>query len=256
MMKIDVLTLFPEMFAPMNYSMMGQAQERGLLEFRAHDFRQYAVNKHGHVDDYPYGGGAGMLLRVEPIVAMLEELQRQHGRPNRIILTDPAGQPFSQDLAQEWSNDQYLIFICGHYEGFDERVRHYVTDQVSLGDYVLTNGELPTMVMMDAVVRLIPEVVGNADSLIHESHQQCLLEYPQYTRPQNFRGMEVPPVLLSGHHEHIERWRRKEALRKTWHYRPDLLKQGSLSDEDQRLLDQIQREDSTSKTSSTSQQKP
>lgn len=242
MMKIDVLTLFPEMFAPMQASIMGQAQEKGILDFATHDFRQFAVNKHGHVDDYPYGGGAGMLLRVEPIVSMLEKLEHDHGKPNRIIMTDPAGQPFSQKLAHSWSQEDYLIFICGHYEGFDERVRHYVTDQVSLGDYVLTNGELPTMVMMDAVVRLIPEVVGNADSLVHESHQQSLLEYPQYTRPQNFRGMEVPDVLLSGHHQNIECWRRKEALRKTYLNRPDLLSHSTLSPNDQLLLDQIVQE--------------
>lgn len=229
-MKIDVLTLFPEMFAPMNHSIMKQAQEEGILSFETHDFRKHAVNKHGHVDDYPYGGGAGMLLRVEPIVETLEEIDLNEN--SRIILMDPAGKPFSQDLAKEWSEAEHLVFICGHYEGFDHRIRDYITDEVSIGDYVLTNGELPTMVMIDATVRLIPEVVGNADSILNESHQRHLLEHPQYTRPREFRGKEVPDVLFSGHHKNIELWQRKEAIRRTWENRPDLLEQAELTAEE------------------------
>lgn len=240
MMKIDVLTLFPEMFAPMNYSIMKQAQEEGLLTFNTHNFRQYAVNKHGHVDDTPYGGGAGMLLRVEPIVEALENIEKSNEA--RIILMDPAGKPFSQAMAQEWSQEEQLIFICGHYEGFDHRVREYITDEVSVGDYVLTNGELPTMVMIDATVRLIPSVVGNADSIVEESHQNFLLEHPQYTRPRDFRGLSVPDVLMSGHHENIANWQKKEAIRRTLLNRPDLLKQAELSPEEEIILKELQEE--------------
>lgn len=239
-MKIDVLTLFPNMFGPMNQSLMGSAQEKGIIEFKTHDFRQFAVNKHGHVDDYPYGGGAGMLLQVQPIVETLESIQLAEDA--RIILMDPTGVPFSQELAQEWSSASQLVFICGHYEGFDERVRNYVTDEVSLGDYVLTNGELPTMVMVDATVRLIPEVVGNADSIVNESHQNNLLEQPQYTRPREFRGQEVPEVLLSGHHENIEIWKRREAIRRTWERRPDLLEKADLTPEELQWLESIKKE--------------
>lgn len=244
MMKIDVLTLFPEMFEPMHHSIMGQALDKSVIDFKTHNFRDFAVNKHGHVDDYPYGGGAGMLLRVEPIVSMLESLEVKDPRPAKIILMDPAGQPFSQAMAEDWSKEDHLIFICGHYEGFDERVRDYVTDEVSLGDYVLTNGELATLVMIDATVRLIPQVVGNQDSIVSESHQRGLLEYPQYTRPPVFRGKEVPEVLLSGHHARIEAWRHKEALRRTYLRRPDLLDKANLTSEDQRLLAEIIKEES------------
>ena len=238
-MKIDVLTLFPEMFEPMNHSIMGQAQNKGILEFQTHNFRQFAVNKHGHVDDYPYGGGAGMLLRVEPIVNMLEYIQPS--KEARVILMDPAGKPFNQALAKQWSSSSELVFICGHYEGFDHRVRQFITDEVSLGDYVLTNGELPTMVMIDATVRLIPEVVGNGESIINESHQNHLLEHPQYTRPPEFRGMTVPDVLMSGHHENIEKWRHVEALRRTYQNRPDLLNT-ELSMADQEIINSIKNE--------------
>lgn len=241
MMKIDVLTLFPEMFAPMNQSLMGQAQANRVIEFQTHNFRQFAVNKHGHVDDYPYGGGAGMLLQVQPIVETLESIQPQPTA--RIILMDPAGVPFTQAMAREWSTAEQLIFICGHYEGFDERVRNYVTDEVSLGDYVLTNGELPTMVMIDATVRLMPEVLGNADSIVDESHQRSLLEHPQYTRPREFRGQAVPDILLSGHHGNIELWQRKEAIRRTYLRRPDLLAEASLTEQELQWLSEIREEE-------------
>lgn len=244
MMKIDVLTLFPEMFEPMYHSMMGQALDKGIVDFKSHNFRDCAVNKHGHVDDYPYGGGAGMLLRVEPIVEMLESIEQDKHKPARIILMDPAGQAFTQETAATWAQEDHLIFICGHYEGFDERVRSFVTDEVSLGDYVLTNGELPTMVMIDATVRLIPEVVGNAESIIHESHQGDFLEYPQYTRPQEFRGKSVPDVLLSGHHANIEEWRRKEAIRRTYLKRPDMIKEDNLTELERKLLKEIIEEES------------
>lgn len=183
-----------------------------------------------------------MLLQVQPIVQTLESIQPAEDA--RIILMDPTGVPFSQEIAQEWSSASQLVFICGHYEGFDERVRSYVTDEVSLGDYVLTNGELPTMVMVDATVRLIPEVVGNADSIVNESHQNNLLEQPQYTRPREFRGQEVPEVLLSGHHENIEIWKRREAIRRTWERRPDLLEKADLAPEELQWLESIKKETS------------
>ncbi|MBG9982287.1 tRNA (guanosine(37)-N1)-methyltransferase TrmD [Aerococcaceae bacterium DSM 111020] len=235
-MQIDVLTLFPEMFAPLEYSIMKNAQDQGHLAFHTHNFREYAVNKHGHVDDYPYGGGAGMLLRVEPIVEQLEALQKSSHA--RTILVDPTGVPFTQELAMEWSNEEQLIFICGHYEGFDQRIREFVTDEVSIGDYVLTNGELPAMVMIDATVRLIPEVVGNDASIVQESYSDSLLEYPQYTRPQVFRDLEVPEVLLSGNHAKIEQWRREQALLNTLHRRPDLLETAQLSEAEKQWLSQ------------------
>lgn len=240
MMKIDILTLFPEMFEPLNLSLMKEAQLKQKLILKCHNFREFAVNKHGHVDDYPYGGGAGMLLRVEPIVNALETIDRVDR--SRVILVDPTGVPFSQQLAQEWAQAEQLIFICGHYEGFDERVRNYVTDEVSLGDYVLTNGEMPAMVMIDATVRLIPDVLGNAHSIVEESHQRYLLEHPQYTRPREFRGMSVPDILLSGHHENIAKWQGKQAIRKTYERRPDLLRKANLTKEEEQWLKEIKEE--------------
>lgn len=237
MMKIDVLTLFPDMFTPLNISMMKEAQASGALQLNLHNFRQYAVNKHGHVDDYPYGGGAGMLLRVEPIVNTLETLQ--FAPDSKIILVDPTGEPFSQEIAQEWSNCSHLVFICGHYEGFDERIRDYVTQEVSLGDYVITNGEIAATVMIDATVRLLPEVLGNNHSIVEESYQRSLLEHPQYTRPRDFRGKKVPEVLLSGHHENIRKWQAQEAIRKTYQCRPDLLEHAQLTKEEQQFLEEI-----------------
>ncbi|MBK0347540.1 tRNA (guanosine(37)-N1)-methyltransferase TrmD [Aerococcaceae bacterium zg-ZJ1578] len=239
-MKIDVLTLFPEMFAPLNESLMKEAQNKGKLSLHLHNFRQFAVNKHGHVDDYPYGGGAGMLLRVEPIVQTLESIDKNER--TRIVLVDPTGVPFTQQMANDWAKEEHLIFICGHYEGFDERIRDYVTEEVSLGDYVLTNGELPTMVMIDSTVRLIPDVVGNAHSIVEESHQRHLLEHPQYTRPREFRGKVVPDVLLSGHHDNIAKWQAKEAIRKTYERRPDLLEKAELTSQEHEWLQEIIKE--------------
>lgn len=247
MMKIDVLTLFPEMFAPLNESLMKEAQSKEILDLSLHNFRQWAVNKHGHVDDYPYGGGAGMLLRVEPIVEGLESLSISDQA--KVILVDPTGVPFDQKLAADLAQEDHLVFICGHYEGFDERIRSYVTHEISLGDYVLTNGELPAMVMIDAIVRLVPSVLGNAHSTVEESHQRSLLEHPQYTRPRDFRGMEVPEVLLSGHHNNIAKWQAKEAIRKTYQRRPDLLEKAILTKEETQYLEEIKKEESqTDKT--------
>lgn len=240
MMQIDILTLFPEMFQSLNISLLGLAQENELLTINTHNFREYAVNKHGHVDDYLYGGGAGMLLRVEPVVDMLESIDK---KPNtRIVLVDPVGKPFNQAVASEWSKEDQLIFICGHYEGYDERIRSFVTDEVSLGDFVLTNGEMAAMVMIDATVRLIPQVLGNQASIVQESFQENLLEHPQYTRPREYRGMEVPEVLLSGNHQKIEEWKRIESLRRTWQRRPDLIQDDALSSQDREWLKAIQEE--------------
>ncbi len=245
MMKIDILTLFPEMFQGVfSHSILKRAQQDQYVQIDTHNFRAYVVGKHQTVDDYPYGGGAGMVLKVEPIVHCLTEIQQaeQDRKSARIILLDPSGTPFTQSLAEELSQEEHLIFICGHYEGYDERIRDYVTDEISLGDYILTGGELGAMVMTDAVVRLLPGVLGNDDSIVDESHSTGLLEYPQYTRPAEFDGKRVPKVLLSGHHQRIEQWRKKEALKKTYLKRPDLLVQRMLSDEEIQCLQEIKQE--------------
>ena len=237
-MKIDILTLFPEMFAPLEHSIVGKAKEKGLLDIRYHNFRDNA-EKARHVDDEPYGGGQGMLLRAQPIFDTIEKIDAK--RP-RVILLDPAGRRFDQAFAEELAQEEELIFICGHYEGYDERIKTLVTDEVSLGDFVLTGGELAAMTMVDATVRLIPEVIGKEASHQDDSFSSGLLEYPQYTRPYDFRGMTVPDVLMSGHHENIRKWRLYESLKKTYLRRPDLLENYAFSDEEKAMLDQIKEE--------------
>ena len=237
-MKIDILTLFPEMFAPLEHSIVGKAKEKGLLDIRYHNFRENA-EKARHVDDEPYGGGQGMLLRAQPIFDTIEKIDAK--RP-RVILLDPAGRRFDQAFAEELAQEEELIFICGHYEGYDERIKTLVTDEVSLGDFVLTGGELAAMTMVDATVRLIPEVIGKEASHQDDSFSSGLLEYPQYTRPYDFRGMTVPDVLMSGHHENIRKWRLYESLKKTFQRRPDLLENYAFSDEEKAILDQIKEE--------------
>lgn len=237
-MKIDILTLFPEMFAPLEHSIVGKAKEKGLLDIRYHNFRDNA-EKARHVDDEPYGGGQGMLLRAQPIFDTIEKIDAK--RP-RVILLDPAGRRFDQAFAEELAQEEELIFICGHYEGYDERIKTLVTDEVSLGDFVLTGGELAAMTMVDATVRLIPEVIGKEASHQDDSFSSGLLEYPQYTRPYDFRGMTVPDVLMSGHHENIRKWRLYESLKKTYQRRPDLLENYAFSDEERAILDQIKEE--------------
>lgn len=238
-MKIDILTLFPEMFAPLEHSIVGKAKAKGLLDINYHNFRDYA-EKARHVDDEPYGGGQGMLLRAQPIFDAIEALETI-AEP-RVILLDPAGRRFDQTFAEELAQEDQLIFICGHYEGYDERIKTLVTDEVSLGDFVLTGGELAAMTMVDATVRLIPEVIGKEASHQDDSFSSGLLEYPQYTRPYDFRGMVVPDVLMSGHHENIRKWRLEQSLRKTLARRPDLLENYPLSDEEALLLSQIREE--------------
>lgn len=243
-MRIDVLTLFPGMFAgPMGESIIGKAREKDLLEMNVSNFRDYSDNKHHTVDDYPYGGGAGMLLKAQPIFDNLAAIeQATPTTKKRVILLDPAGKKFDQKMAEEFSQEEHLIFICGHYEGYDERIRTLVTDEVSLGDYVLTGGELGAMVMIDATVRLLPEVLGNETSAQTDSHSTGLLEHPQYTRPADFRGLAVPEVLLNGNHKLIEEWRLKESLRRTYTRRPDMLAKLDLTPEMKKLLAEIKNE--------------
>lgn len=237
-MKIDILTLFPEMFAPLEHSIVGKAKERGLLEINYHNFRENA-EKSRHVDDEPYGGGQGMLLRAQPIFDTIDKIDAQKAR---VILLDPAGRTFDQDFAEELSKEDELIFICGHYEGYDERIKSLVTDEVSLGDFVLTGGELAAMTMVDATVRLIPEVIGKETSHQDDSFSSGLLEYPQYTRPYDYLGMTVPDVLMSGHHENIRKWRLEQSLRKTLERRPDLLENYAMTDEERLILGKIKTE--------------
>ena len=238
MMKIDILTLFPEMFAPLEHSIVGKAKERGLLEINYHNFRENA-EKSRHVDDEPYGGGQGMLLRAQPIFDTIDKIDAQKAR---VILLDPAGRTFDQDFAEELSKEDELIFICGHYEGYDERIKSLVTDEVSLGDFVLTGGELAAMTMVDATVRLIPEVIGKETSHQDDSFSSGLLEYPQYTRPYDYLGMTVPDVLMSVHHENIRKWRLEQSLRKTLERRPDLLENYAMTDEERLILEKIKTE--------------
>lgn len=243
-MQIDVLSLFPEMFdGPMTTSIIGKAQEKKVANIDVTDFRKFAVNKHGHVDDYPYGGGAGMLLRVDPINDALEEINSKHpDTKKRVILMDPAGETFTQRHAESFAQDDHLIFICGHYEGYDERIRSYVTDEISVGDYVLTGGELGAMIVIDATVRLLDNAVGNEDSITGDSFSTGLLEYPQYTRPPEYKGMKVPDVLMSGNHAKIADWKGKESLRRTYERRPDLLDNYPLSNQQKVWLNEIKAE--------------
>ena len=221
-MKIDVLTTFPEMFTgPLDYSMVKRARESGTLDLRVVNLRDYTHDRHKTVDDRPFGGGPGMLLKPEPIFEAVENLANEK---TRVLMMTPGGRPFTQQVARELSQEQHLLFLCGAYEGFDERVKTLVNDELSIGDYVLTNGALPAMVMIDAVTRLLPGVLGHEESSVDESFSHGLLEYPHYTRPAEFRGMKVPEILLSGNHAEIEKWRREQALKKTQERRPDLLK--------------------------------
>lgn len=243
-MRIDVLTLFPRMFeGPMGESIIGKARDKELLEINVSNFRDYSDNKHKTVDDYPYGGGAGMLLKVQPIFDNLEAIKAETpDTKKRVILLDPAGKQFDQTMAEEFSQEDHLVFICGHYEGYDERIRELVTDEVSLGDYVLTGGELGAMVMIDATVRLLPEVLGNETSAQTDSHSTGLLEHPQYTRPADFRGRPVPEVLMNGNHKLIEEWRLKESLKRTYQRRPDMLAKFALTPEMEKMLAEIKKE--------------
>ena len=241
-MRFDIMTLFPEMFrGPLDESILARAQARGLFEVALHHPRDVTTDKHHIVDDYPYGGGSGMVMKPEPLFAAVEAIYQ--GGP--IILMSPQGRPFTQAVARELAAEPRILLLCGHYEGIDERVRlHLATDEISLGDFVLTGGELAAMVIVDAVARLLPGVLAPG-STEEESHTAGLLEYPQYTRPPEFRGWRVPDTLLSGNHAAIYRWRRREALRRTHDLRPDLLASADLSPQDRALLAELIAEDTT-----------
>lgn len=237
-MNFHVLTLFPDMIKDgLNTSVTGRALTNGKITLNAVDIRGYSKDKHKHVDDYPYGGGAGMVMQPEPIYLAYEDLLKNMPRTPRVIYVTPQGKTFHQSMAEEFAKENDLIFLCGHYEGVDERIlEEIVTDYVSIGDYVLTGGELPAMVMIDAISRLVPGVLNNEDSAEFESFHDNLLEHPHYTRPAEFHGKKVPDVLLSGHHENVEKWRREQSLKRTLERRPDLLEQANLTKEDYKYL--------------------
>lgn len=248
-MKIDVLTLFPEMLdGVFNASILGKAKEKGIVSPQAINFRAYSGNKHNTVDDYPYGGGGGMVLKPEPVFAAVEDLKLDNDVKPRVILLCPQGAQFTQQKAEELSQEKHLVLICGHYEGYDERIReHLVTDEISIGDYVLTGGEIPAMVLIDSVVRLLPGVLGNETSAVTDSYSTGLLEHPHYTRPAEFRGWDVPDVLISGHHANIEVWRREQSLLRTLERRPDLLESAELTDKERKWLTAQQRQQTSKK---------
>ena len=224
--------------SPFNSSLIKKAREKQIIDINITDIRSFAEDKHKMADDYTYGGGNGMVMKVEPVAKAIESLMPSENDP--IILLTPQGEAFNQKIAHELSIFSRLILLCGHYEGIDERIReHLATREISVGDYILTGGEIPAMILVDAVARLIPGVLGNADSAKGDSFEQGLLEYPQYTRPSEYRGWAVPEVLLSGHHREIELWRRREALKRTLTRRPDLLVKADLTDEDKKILEEL-----------------
>lgn len=242
-MRIDILTLFPNMFAPLRESIVKRAGEKGLAHIHITDIRDYAFNKHRIVDDLVYGGGSGMVMKPEPIFEAVNYIQKESASRPRIILTTPRGEKFTQRKARELAKEEHLLFICGHYEGIDERVSEaLVTDELSIGDFVLTGGELPSMVMVDSIVRLIPGVLGDDYSSEEESFSAGLLEYPQYTRPPEYLDRKVPEVLLGGNHQEIRAWRQKQALLKTWQNRPDLLKNAALTEDDRAFIKELEKE--------------
>ncbi|MED4452878.1 tRNA (guanosine(37)-N1)-methyltransferase TrmD [Metabacillus fastidiosus] len=242
-MRIDFLTLFPAMFeGVLGQSILKKAQEKNAVHFNVINFREYADDKHQNVDDYPYGGGAGMVLKPQPIFDAVEAIKKESETKPRIILVCPQGATYTQKKAEELAKEEHLLFICGHYEGYDDRIReHLVTDEISIGDFVLTGGELPSMVIADSVVRLLPDVLGNEDSPVLDSFSSGLLEHPHYTRPADFRGMKVPDVLLSGNHKFIDEWREKESLRRTAERRPDLLNNYPLSEKQKQWLKEFEK---------------
>lgn len=242
MMHIDVLSIFPEMFEGVfGHSILKKASEKEAVQYNVVNFRDFAENKHQTVDDYPYGGGAGMVLKPQPIFDAVADLkERAKSSAPRVILMCPQGERYTQKKAEELAKEEHLVFICGHYEGYDERIReHVITDEISIGDYVLTGGELGAMVVIDSVVRLLPGVLGSEESHIQDSFSTGLLEHPHYTRPSDFRGLKVPDVLISGNHRLIEEWRMKESLKRTLSRRPDLLEEAELTDQQKKWLDEL-----------------
>lgn len=237
-MKIEILTLFPDMFESLKReSIIGRAIKEEIVEIEAVNFRDYTIDKHKRVDDTPFGGGAGMVITPQPVCDAIDDLKTENAK---VIYMSPKGEVFSQKIANELSKEEHLIFLCGHYEGIDERAIELSVDrEISIGDYVLTGGEIPAMAVIDAVVRLIPKVLGKEESFLNDSHYNGLLEHPQYTKPREYRGKEVPEILLSGHHEKIEDWRRYKSLEITFERRPDLLENVELSKKDRKYLNEI-----------------
>lgn len=241
-MRIDVLTVLPDVFEPiLGASVVGRARRSGVLDVRVHDLRDWTCDKHRSTDDYPFGGGPGMVMKPEPVFAALDALAADSGPSGTVVLLSPQGRPLDQTLVRQLSGSERLVLVCGRYEGFDERISTRVDLEVSIGDYVLTGGELPALVLVDAVARLQPGVLGHGDSAVVESFSEGLLEYPQYTRPASFNGLDVPEVLLSGDHARIEAWRRREAIRRTAERRPDLLDRTTLTDDERSFADRVTR---------------
>src|SRR5690625_1510275 len=240
-MHIDILTLFPEMLeGALNSSILKRAKDKNVFHYDLINFRDFSENKHKKVDDYPYGGGAGMVLTAQPIFDAVHFAKEKRNTTPRIILMCPQGERYNQQKAEQFAKEEHLIIICGHYEGYDERIRQFlVTDEVSIGDYVLTSGELGALVVVDSVVRLLPDALGNRQSAKEDSFSTGLLEHPHYTRPADFRGMKVPDVLLQGHHAEIDEWRKTEALNRTVKRRPELISKVELSEKEQQILRQI-----------------
>lgn len=239
-MNFYVLTLFPEMvLSGLQTSIIGRALDKGLISLEAINIRDYAGNKHQKVDDYPYGGGAGMVMQAEPVYGACKAVEERIGHRPRVVYLTPQGRVFRQQMAKELALEEDLVFLCGHYEGIDERVlEEVVTDYISIGDYVLTGGELPAMVVIDAISRMVPGVLKNEESGQSETFEGNLLEYPQYSRPEIWHDRQVPPVLLSGHHANVETWRREQSILRTLKYRPDLLEEASLTDKERAFLEQ------------------
>lgn len=242
-MRIDILTLFPNMFTGViNESILKKAMGLGKVQYHITNFRDFSTDKHQAVDDYPYGGGAGMVLKPEPIFHAVEHIESVTNSSPRVILLCPQGERYTQKKAEQLAREEHLLFICGHYEGYDERIReNLVTDEISIGDFVLTGGELAAMVVVDSIVRLLPGVLGNEDSPVLDSFSTGLLEHPHYTRPAEFRGMRVPDVLLSGNHKLIDEWRRKQSLKRTLERRPDLLESYPLTEQEIEWLNELKR---------------
>lgn len=243
-MNFHVLTLFPEMIVNgLETSILGRAAAKGIVSFEAVNIRDYTLERHGKVDDYPYGGGAGMVMQAEPIYRAYEALVEKIGKKPRVIYMTPQGQTFNQSIAEDLAKEEDLVFLCGHYEGVDERVLEMIaTDYLSAGDYVLTGGELPAMMMIDCISRLVPGVLNNNVSAEFETFHDNLLEYPQYTRPEVFMGKKVPDILLSGHHANVEKWRREQSIIRTLKNRPELLEDAVLSKKEQKFLDELLRQ--------------
>lgn len=243
-MKFDIVTIFPAMVkGPLAEGIVGRAIDRGALDVKVHDLRDFTTDRHRVVDDMPFGGGPGMVLKPEPLFRAVEKIREERGAPGAIVLTSPDGAKLTQAVAERLRDLQHVAILCGRYEGVDDRVRHHLaTEEISIGDYVLSGGELPALVIVDVVARLVPGVVGDEQSVARDTFAQGLLDFPQFTRPAEFEGHAVPPVLLSGHHKEIERWRRREALARTLERRPDLLEDAALDKEDRALLDELRRQ--------------